>query len=281
MFRDDLFRDDPQFRDDLFRDDPLSDDAITADFRVYQRVRGHRYSLDDVLTAWVAARRAPEAQRVLDLGSGIGSVALMLAWKLPLAHLATIEAQEISFALQRRNLQRNGVDTRVGAVHGDFREAAVCARVGEGFDLVTGTPPYFPKEATLPSSDPQKAHARVELRGGVEAYLEAAARVVRPGGVVVVCADARRPERVLGVAEPLGLVVEQELVVHPREGKPALFSVWTLTRAATQPAHPHTPARFVARSEDGARTEAQYELRAFFGLTQRRDAASPPGARAT
>jgi tRNA1(Val) A37 N6-methylase TrmN6 len=255
-------------------DDPLSDDAITAEFRVYQRVRGHRYSLDDVLTAWVAARRAPEARRILDLGSGIGSVAVMLAWTHREASIATIEAQEISFALQRRNIERNGLSTRVTQVHGDFREAGDRARVGEGFELVTGTPPYFPKDATLLSSDTQRAHARVELRGGVEAYLEASSALVCEGGVVVVCADAKKPARVTDTIGRLGLAAEQELVVLPREGKEPLFSVWTLRRG---PAHTeHETARFVARTHDGARTDAQREIRAFFGLPMSDDTPSPP-----
>ncbi|MBX7191835.1 MAG: methyltransferase [Sandaracinaceae bacterium] len=245
-------------------DDPLSDDAITADFRVYQRVRGHRYSLDDVLTAWVAARRAPEARQLLDLGSGIGSVAIMLAWRLPTARVATIEAQEISFALQARNVARNGLEARFTRAFGDFREPTVRAQVGDGLDLVTGTPPYFPADSTLCSSDSQRAHARVELRGGVEAYLEAAAACVREGGAVVLCADAKKPARVTGALGRLGLAAEEELVVHPREGKPALFSVWTLVRG--EASRPFVRTSFVARTEGGARSSAQHEIREFFGL---------------
>jgi len=254
-------------------DDPLSDDAITADYRIWQRVRGHRYSLDDVLTAWVAARRAPASRRVLDLGSGIGSVALMLAWKLREASVTTIEAQEISFALQEKNVERNGLDARFALIRGDFRAPEVRARAGGSFDLVTGTPPYFAADAVLVSSDSQRAHARVELRGGVEAYLEAARASLSDAGVIVVCGDAKRPERVTRTAATLGLACEEELRACPREGKDALFSVWTLT-----PGSPREPVvrTFVARTADGARTPAQHEIRSFFGLSIDDEPASPP-----
>ncbi len=264
-------------------DDPLSDDAITADFRVLQRLRGHRYSLDDVLTAFVAARRAPAAQRILDLGSGIGSVAIMLAWTHRDASLTTVEAQEISFALQERNVERNGLRARLRPVCGDFRDPEVRARLGEGFDLVTGTPPYFSPAATLPSSDPQRAYARVERRGGVEDYLSTARALVAEGGVIVVCADAKKPARVTGQLDALGLSAEHELVVSPRAGKEPLFTVWTLRRGPAL-AEPRRED-FVARSHDGARTEAQREIRAFFGLPMQDETPSPPerlrtGARA-
>ncbi len=250
-----------------------SDDALTADFRVFQRIGGHRYALDDVLTAWTAARRAKSAARVLDLGSGIGSVALMLAWKLPEARLTTVEAQAVSSALQRENVARNGVRERFTLVEGDLREPRVREQLGSGYDLVTGTPPYFPAGTALASPDPQRAYARVELRGGIEAYLEAAASLAREGGVIVVCAAASRPERVLEVAPALGLHVEHELVVSPREGKPALFTVWTLARGAG--GRERRREAFVARTREGARTEAERGVRAFFGLAREQDEASP------
>jgi tRNA1Val (adenine37-N6)-methyltransferase len=59
-------------------DDELSCDALTADFRLFQRRRGHRFSLDDLATAWVAARARPDARVVLDLGCGVASVLLMV-----------------------------------------------------------------------------------------------------------------------------------------------------------------------------------------------------------
>ena len=65
--------------DALLEGEELSDDAIAGTYRVHQRVRGHRYSLDDLATAHEAARAAPGARRVLDLGCGLGSVLTMLA----------------------------------------------------------------------------------------------------------------------------------------------------------------------------------------------------------
>ncbi len=260
----------------LLDDDPLSDDAITADFRVHQRVHGHRYSLDDVLTAWAAATRSPEARSVLDLGSGIGSVAIMLAWKLPGARVTTVEAQDVSFALQTRNLDRNGLLGRIVALRGDFRDPSVRGALMElgPYDLVTGTPPYFPRESSVASSDAQRTFARVEMRGGVEAYLETAAALVSEGGVVVVCADAKKPARVTNTATRLGLATEHELRILPREGKDPLFSVWTLRRGAG--ARALTSETWIARTTDGARAPAQHELRRFFGLSIGPEAPSPP-----
>lgn len=269
-------------------DDPLTDDALTGDFRVWQRARGHRYSLDDVLTAHEALRACEgrELRDACDLGCGLGSVLLMIAWARPELAMVGVEAQDVSFELARRNLARNGVDARVRLVHGDLRdpearrrarafaagpdavEASDTHAAVRGFDLVTGTPPYVPPGRSTPSPDSQKAHARVELRGGIEDYLAAASELVAPDGVVVICGDARFPERALRGAERVGLHVRRQRDARPRAGRAPLFSVWTFTR---EPGPFEHALDFVARDDEGHRTEAYFALRTAFGLPPSHD----------
>ncbi len=52
----------------------VSLDAISGHFRIFQLKDGHRFSTDDILTAWYGTQACPCARKVLDLGSGIGSV---------------------------------------------------------------------------------------------------------------------------------------------------------------------------------------------------------------
>jgi len=267
---------------DSLAPDSLTDDALAGEIRVFQRREGHRYSLDDTLTGWVASQARPDAACALDLGCGIGSVLLMLAHALPDARLFGLEAQALSFELAQRNIARNRLAPRVSAEQGDLRDAAkldgLVEQNGGRFALVTGTPPYLPKEqGTLPP-DSQKAHARFELRGGVEAYVAAAARVLAPGGTFVVCAGARGDERLLSAAQEHDLCVLAKLPVLPSPQKGVLFSVWTLGTSATRAFRELAP--FIARDEAGARSLQALELRSFFGLPNPIDEASSPRLRA-
>src|SRR4051812_28834834 len=82
-------------------------DAISGHFRIFQLENGHRFSTDDVLTAWYGTSWCPSARTALDLGSGIGAVAMIAAWRLPGATFVTIEAQAESVRLAQKSANWN------------------------------------------------------------------------------------------------------------------------------------------------------------------------------
>jgi tRNA1(Val) A37 N6-methylase TrmN6 len=192
---------------------------LSGDWRLFQNREGHRWSLDDLVTAWIATRDVPAtfAERALDLGCGLGSVLLMIAWKLPLADVTGIEAQADRAALGRRSITYNGVAERCRIVDGDLRELA------EGqFSLITGTPPYFPRGTGTESDKPHAMPCRFELRGGVEDYLAAAERLIAPGGTIAICTASLERERVRVAAK---LPWREHWQIIPREGKEPLVDV--------------------------------------------------------
>lgn len=237
----------------------LTRDRLTRDVWLFQREKGHRFSVDDVATAFVAATEAPGARRIVDLGCGIGSVLLHLAWSFPEARLLGVEAQAISFALLQRNVAAAGYRDRVDVHHGDLRDRATQDRLGAGHHLVTGTPPYFPIGTALFADDEQRAYARIERRGGVEAYVDAGAKLLGEGAPLVLCVDADARRRVEESAATNGLHVRRVVEIVPREGKKALFSIFVLRCDAG----PLDADRLVVRDATGARTDDAARLRAF------------------
>ncbi|HVV83391.1 MAG TPA: hypothetical protein VHE35_09940, partial [Kofleriaceae bacterium] len=260
--------------------EPAADEDLcylAGDWRLFQKVRGHRWSLDDLVTAWVATRDLDAARRwrALDLGCGLGSVLLMVAWRLPHADVVGLEAQADRAAMGRRSIAWNGADDRCRIVDGDLRDAAAvlaAAGVGRdpgGFELVTGTPPYFPRGT---GTEPVHAHAapcRFELRGGVEAYLEAAAAVAAPGARIAICSSTLERERVVAAAQASGLARREHWEIVPREGKAALVAVdvFEAAGAATAGAagadETHT---MVVRDRAGAWTPAFRAVRDALGM---------------
>jgi tRNA1Val (adenine37-N6)-methyltransferase len=151
--------------------------SLVGKWKIIQKGRGgHRWSTDDLLTAWVAcdtftsilssigepitqtttttsSSRNPTTiqtnPQFLDLGCGIGTVLMMCAWKFPLSTCIGIEAQQVSAEMARRSIMYNGIQHRVTVENMDFRQysnsttATTSGNSNKKFHLITGTPPYF------------------------------------------------------------------------------------------------------------------------------------------
>jgi len=234
---------------------------LSGDWRILQPLRGHRWSLDDLVTAWCAAALpGPAPLRIADLGCGIGAVLLLLAWRFPASRCVGVEAQEASAALARRSIAWNGVQDRCTVHSGDLRDPFVLPD-GERFDLVTGTPPYLLRGAGREPQRLLQAACHIEQRGGIEDYCRAAARVLASGARFVVCHAS--PRRVAHAAAAASLAPEMRVDVIPRTGKPALFSVYALRR---EPARTEVRPPLVVRDAAGQWTPEFRAVRADMGM---------------
>ena len=230
-------------------------DAISGHFRIFQLKDGHRFSTDDVLTAWYGTSWVPSAHRVLDLGSGIGTVGMIAAWRLQGARVVTVEAQADSVRLARKSARYNGLDDRYAIREGDFRDAAMLGE-DERFDLVLGSPPYFPPGTGVPGDHPQKVACRFELRGDIADYARVAAAHLTAGGVFACVFPEVQRARVETAARDAGLVIVRRRPVVFREGEPPLVTLFAMTRAGDLPEAMHrrtwVEAPLVIRTADGA-----------------------------
>ena len=210
-------------------------DAISGHFRIFQLRDGHRFSTDDVLTAWYGTSWAPTATRVLDLGSGIGSVGMIAAWRLPGARLVTIEAQDDSVRLARKSARYNGLESRYEIRHADFRGDGALDP-SETFDLVLGSPPYFPLGTGVESDHPQKVACRFELRGDIADYARIAARHLAPGGVFACVFPEDQRARLEAAARASATIIVRRRPVVFRAGEAPLVGLFLLMRAIDLPA---------------------------------------------
>jgi tRNA1(Val) A37 N6-methylase TrmN6 len=235
--------------------DGESFDAISGHFRIFQLLAGHRFSTDDVLTAWYGTSWAPTASSVLDLGSGIGSVGMIAAWRLPGASFVTIEAQEESIRLAQKSAAYNGLEERYEIRHGDFREGFLLG-ADERFDLVLGSPPYFPPGSGIEGDHPQKVACRFELRGDIRDYCAVASAHLRNGGLFACVFPEEQRERVEMAARAAELAVVRRRPVVFKEGEPPLVTLFAMVRAGDLPermrAQTWVEPPLVIRAADGS-----------------------------
>ena len=239
----------------------LTIDGIAGPYRIFQRVKGQRHSIDDAATAWYAINKSPNASRILDLGTGIGSVGFATLWGLSsTATLVCVEAQAISYALLKENIVCNELEYRVRAIHGDIRDL----NLEEKFPLVTGSPPYFPATAGVLPSDSQKAFARFELRGDVSDYARAAKRHLCEDGVFVFCFPFQQKKRGIKLVEDEGFSFISIKDVIPRIGKAPLFSLYAAQFRSDLTLVEEPP--LIVSDEDGGYTDEMLEVQKIRGF---------------
>jgi len=206
-------------------------DHYCGQFRIFQYKKGHRCSTDDLLTAWYGTTWCPQPRRIADLGSGIGSVGMAAAWRCPGATVHTVEAQDISVALARKSAQYNGLLDRYHIREGDLRDPGLFQDEAP-FDLVLGSPPYWPVGTRVAANHPQAIPARLEVRGDIGDYALAAARILAPGGVFACVFPLDQVARAEAAYRDAGLQLMHRQDVIFKEGNPygiALFAGSRLT----------------------------------------------------
>ncbi len=137
--------------------------------------------------AIAAARRLP-GPRVVDLCTGSGAIALAVATEVPSAVVWAVELSPQALTVARRNVA--ALAPQVTLVAGDA--ATALPELDGTVDVVVSNPPYVPPDAVPRDPEVRDHDPDLALYGGgtdglevPRAVLRTAARLLRPGGTVV------------------------------------------------------------------------------------------------
>ena len=132
-------------------------------------------------------------ERVLEIGTGGGAIAIACAMAFPRATVDAIDVSDAALELARENCAAHGVGDQVGLFRSDVYDG-----VSDCYDLIVSNPPYVDAE-TMDALDPEYRHEpRVGLEAGadgldcVRRILAGASAHLRSGGVLVCEVGASR-----------------------------------------------------------------------------------------
>ncbi|MBN1868240.1 methyltransferase [Candidatus Sumerlaeota bacterium] len=171
--------------------------------------------------ARVAAR-----ERVLDLGTGQGIVALMLAAR-ETVHVIGVEREKRVLAAAQRNARRNAerLQGRVTWLCADLRSLSrnrdtMAPTETEGFfDLATMNPPFMRVGEGRISPDSARAAARQETHGVLVDWIEAAARALRRGGRLALIQRIARGDETLAALAEAGFSIVDRVRLSDTPGR--------------------------------------------------------------
>lgn len=149
--------------------------------------------------------------RVLDVGSGSGLVALMVAQRFPEAVVEGVDIDSDAVNQARENFARSPWSSRLTARQCDFLEFTP----GGQFDAIVSNPPFFVTGETAP--DARRALARHEGGLTVETLIRRASLLLSQGGRLALIAPAERLDELIYTGAINRLDASRVMMVRPTD----------------------------------------------------------------
>ncbi|MFH1984055.1 MAG: methyltransferase [Pseudomonadota bacterium] len=191
---------------------PLTEDRFYDSRLVVRQYRdGYRFSIDAVLLADFA--RPWLGRTVVELGTGCGIVALLMAIQAPDARIFALEIQPQMALLASENVALNNLKERISILRRDLKTVS-SADFNPVVDTVVCNPPYYPLGAGRLNPNDQRAQARHELRATLADIIDAARRTVKKSGSLVMIYPAERTGALLGAMRSGGIEPKDLRCIH-------------------------------------------------------------------
>ncbi len=139
-----------------------------------------------------------------------------------------IEHAEERLGCARQSLAANQLENRFQLINADLR----ALRLKRRFNFITSSPPYYEFREGPVSPDPDRARVRFETQGSIEDYFQAAAAHAGPQARFITVYPTQYKQRAIAAAHANGFSIRRSIDIIPREGKAALFTLFTCINKA-------------------------------------------------
>ena len=182
-------------------------------FRINQEKTAMKVGTDGVLLGtWVDVNNV---QTALDIGTGTGLIALMLAQRNSKLKIDAIDIDENAYEQAKENFKSSQWEERFSVKHQSLKQYE--AETSCKYDLIVCNPPYFANG--VKSGDEKRRIARHADELTLDDLFEYSSRLINDAGRMGIVFPFVDYERVLTVAKNSGLYPHEVVRVKPVAGK--------------------------------------------------------------
>ena len=196
------------------------------------------------------------ARHALDVGTGCGVIALMIAQRNTNALIDAIDIDTDAIEEATLNFSNSPWSGRLTAIHGDFNKMGEDKR----YDLIVSNPPFF-SNGVLPTGD-ARTTARHTAALTYRQLIDGAVRLMTDGGSLALISPTDAEGDIIEAAAFASLPVRQRVRVIPVEGATPKRTLWLLSHRDM----PYHEGTITIAHSDGTFTREYIDLTGAFYL---------------
>ena len=180
------------------------------EFSLLQEENVMRVSTDSILLGSWTFHTSND--QILDIGTGSGILALMMAQKYPKAKISGIELQPVACDLARRNVRENNLQDSIQIIQSDFGDF----ETHEVFEIIISNPPFYNRKDLFDQSIRQGIRNALSLPHGI--LLKKVSALLSPNGVFTLILPCLEGTRFIELAEQYSIQPIEIVEVVSKEG---------------------------------------------------------------
>ena len=172
-----------------------------------------KVSTDSVLLgAWANIKRY---KKILDIGTGTGILALMIAQRNELAEIHAVEIDDLAIDDAKNNIKNSPWENKITLFHKSIQDFSKLRL--DTYDHIISNPPFFINSTLGP--DKSRNNARHTLSLSFEEILKSSDILLKKEGKLSIILPPNEAKEFQAVAINFGFYCNRKLEIYPKENK--------------------------------------------------------------
>lgn len=167
-----------------------------------------------ILGAWAMIT---DAASILDIGTGTGVLALMVAQRNALAAITALEFDEAAYLQAKSNFENSSWKKRLKIIH----SAVQHFQTNEKFDVIISNPPFYSHDKHLSPAEVSRRRARSTETLTYDDLCRSVALLLKQNGSFQLIIPIESGNEFIEIAKEKGLFLYHKTTIFPSVQKPA------------------------------------------------------------
>ena len=175
----------------LLKDDEEIHDLGFDNLKIIQKKYGFKFGIDSILLTSFS-KHIKKNSIVMDIGTGTGIIAILLAAKTTAKKIYAVEIQKEMAEMAERSVKLNKLDDRIEVINVNIKDILTYVNKNS-VDVIVSNPPYKKINTGIKNTEKNKLISRHEVECSIDDIIKKSNELLKDNGVINII---HRPERI-------------------------------------------------------------------------------------